>query len=83
MLLSFVESALEGMAEYYVADFAEKVTRGMTDNALKCKYNGSAGSYGYMIDKDKRYQINPTTTLIAQVTWSRTAHISVSTITAM
>ena len=35
-----LESVLEGMAEYYSAELAEKVTRGMTENALKCKFNG-------------------------------------------
>ena len=33
-----LESVLEGMAEYYSADFAEKVTRGLTENALKCRF---------------------------------------------
>ena len=30
-----LESVLEGMSEYYSADLAEKVSRGMTENALK------------------------------------------------
>ena len=30
-----LESVLEGFAEYYSADLSEKVTRGMTENALK------------------------------------------------
>ena len=34
------ESVLAGNAKYYSADLSEKVIRGMTDNALKCKYNG-------------------------------------------
>lgn len=33
-----LESVLEGMAEYYSADLAEKVSRGMTENALKCRF---------------------------------------------
>ena len=32
-----LESVLKGMAEYYSADLAEKVTRGLTENALKCR----------------------------------------------
>ena len=36
-----LESVLEGMAEYYSADLSEKVTRGMTENALKCKFTRS------------------------------------------
>ena len=35
-----LESMLEGMAEYYSAELSEKVVRGLTENALKCKYNG-------------------------------------------
>ena len=33
-----LESVLEGYAEYYSADLAEKVHRGMTENALKGKW---------------------------------------------
>ena len=35
-----LESLLEGMAEFYSAELAEKVKRGMTENALKAKSNG-------------------------------------------
>lgn len=35
-----LESVLEGCAEYYSAELSEKVIRGMTENALKCQYNG-------------------------------------------
>lgn len=54
-----LEAVLEGMAEYYSADLAEKVTRGHTENALKCRFNGSIVPYGYAIDKDKHYQLDP------------------------
>ena len=35
-----LESLLEGMAEYYSAELAEKVSRGHKENALKAKFNG-------------------------------------------
>ena len=54
-----LESVLEGMAEYYSADLSEKVTRGHTENALKCQSNGSIVPYGYVVDKEKHYQIDP------------------------
>ena len=54
-----LESVLEGMAEYYSADLAEKVSRGMTENALKCRFNGGTIPFGYMIDDEQHYQINP------------------------
>ena len=56
-----LESVLEGYAEYYSADLSEKVIRGMTDNALKCKYNGGTLPIGYVIDEDQRFQIDPLT----------------------
>ncbi len=56
-----LESMLEGMAEYYSADLAEKVVRGMTENALKCKYNGGTHPLGYVIDSEQYFQIDPLT----------------------
>ena len=56
-----LESMLEGMAEYYSAELSEKVIRGHTENALKCKYNGGTPTFGYTIDKDMQYQLDPHT----------------------
>lgn len=53
-----LESVLEGMAEYFSAELAEKVTRGMTENALKCKFNGGTVPIGYVINKDQHYEID-------------------------
>ncbi len=46
-----LESMLEGYAEYYSAELAQKVTRGMTENALKARYNGGTMPLGYMVGK--------------------------------
>ena len=56
-----LESVLEGYAEYYSADLSEKVIRGMTDNALKCKFNGGTKPVGYFIDEEQHFQIDPLT----------------------
>ena len=56
-----LESVLEGYAEYYSADLSEKVIRGMTDNALKCKYNGGTLPIGYVIDDEQHFQLDPLT----------------------
>lgn len=40
-----LESLLEGMAEYYSAELSEKVMRGQTENALKCKVDALPGSF--------------------------------------
>ena len=55
-----LESMLEGYAEYYSAEFAEKINRGLTENALKCKYNGGSVALGCVIDDEQHFQINPT-----------------------
>lgn len=56
-----LESVLEGYAEYYSADLSEKVVRGMTENALKSKYNGGTLPIGYMIDSEQYFQLDPLT----------------------
>ena len=66
-----LESMLEGMAEYYSAELSEKVIRGHTENALKCKYNGGTLTYGFTIDKDKYYQIDPRTAPVVLEAFTR------------
>lgn len=46
------------MAEYYSAELAEKVTRGLTENALKCKFNGGTVPIGYVINKEQLFEID-------------------------
>jgi len=50
---------LEGHAEYFSAELSEKVIRGLTENALKCRYNGGSVPLGYVIDDEKHFQIDP------------------------
>ena len=54
-----LESLLEGYAEYYSADLAEKVIRGMKENALKCKFNGGNLTLGYIADENQYIRIDP------------------------
>ena len=56
-----LESVLEGFAEYYSADLAEKVNRGMTENVLNKKCNGGTRPVGYVVDKEHHFQIDPLT----------------------
>ena len=56
-----LESMLEGFAEYYSVDLSEKVVRGMTDNALKCMFNGGTLRMVYQIDGVQDFQIDPVT----------------------
>jgi len=56
-----LESLLEGYAEFYSAELSEKVIRGRTENALKCKWNGGCMPLGLKVDVEKRFVINPLT----------------------
>ena len=66
-----LESVLEGYAEYYSADLSEKVIRGMTENALKGKFTGGAIPFGYIINADRRFEIDPLTAPFVAETFQR------------
>ena len=51
-----LEAILEGFAEYYSVELAEKIKRGMTENALKLRSNGVRAPIGYYIDEEKHFQ---------------------------
>lgn len=68
-----IESVLEGMAEYYSAELAQKVTRGMDLNAEKCLSNGSV-ALGYKVGADKRFEIDPDTAPIVQYIYEEYAN---------
>ncbi len=51
-----MEAVLEGMAEYYSADLAEKVVRGHTENIINGKFNGGTLTVGYKINSERRYE---------------------------
>ena len=68
-----MESIFEGFSAYYIKDLAMKVSRGMTENALKCKFNGGAVTFGYYIDEDKHFQPDPVKSLIVADIFTRYA----------
>lgn len=53
-----LESMLEGMAEYYSVELSQKVKRGMTENAIKGKMNGSAIPLGYDLTESHHLAVN-------------------------
>lgn len=61
-----LESMLEGYAEYYSAELAQKVKRGMTENALKGKWNGGGIPFGYVVGKDQKLEIEPVTAQVVK-----------------
>ena len=63
---NLLESVLEGMAEYYSAELSEKVKRGLTENALKGLWNGGNIPFGYVINKERKLEIDPISALIVK-----------------
>ena len=68
-----LESMLEGMAEYYSADLAQKINRGLTENALKGKNNGGGIPLGYQLTDDQHLRIDPLTAPIVREIYQRYA----------
>ena len=54
-----LESMLEGMAEYYSAELAQKINRGMEQNVLEAKWTGGNLPLGYRISADKHFEVDP------------------------
>ena len=54
-----MESVLEGMAEYYSAELSQKIKRGMYIRAEKAQYIGGLVTYGYKVNPDSTYAIDP------------------------
>lgn len=67
-----LESMLEGMAEYYSAELSEKVKRGHTENALKCRTNGGNTPFGYNV-VDHKLVIDPVTAPVVLEVYQRYA----------
>ena len=68
-----LESMLEGMAEYYSAELAQKVKRGLHENALKGKNNGGIIPLGYVLGEDQYLKIDPLTAPVVREIFERYA----------
>lgn len=53
-----MEGILESFAEYYSLNLAKEIMKGMTQNALKCKFNGGYLPFGYSTNDKQEYVIN-------------------------
>lgn len=54
-----MESLLEGMAEYYSAELAQKINRGMHENVLESKGTGGHLALGYRMNSENKFEIDP------------------------
>ncbi|MEI3552222.1 MAG: recombinase family protein [Acutalibacteraceae bacterium] len=68
-----LESMLEGMAEYYSEELAQKINRGLTENALKGKNNGGGIPLGYQLTEDQHLRIDPLTAPVVREIYQRYA----------
>ena len=65
-----MESLLEGMAEYYSAELAQKVMRGMEQNALEARGTGGTLPLGYRMTPDHRFEIDPVSAAVVRKIFS-------------
>ncbi|MCL2798018.1 MAG: recombinase family protein [Firmicutes bacterium] len=68
-----IEGVLESMAEYYSAELSQKIKRGISISASKCKYFGGSVPLGYKIDEQKNYVINDETAPIVKALFTMLA----------
>lgn len=61
-----MEAVLEGMAEYYSVELAQKIRRGMDINAQKCLSTGGGVALGFKVDSTKHFQIDESTAPIVK-----------------
>lgn len=54
-----VKEFFKGLAGYYSANLSQSVLRGIGVQKHKCKYTGGGIPFGYKIDSDKNYVIDP------------------------
>lgn len=65
-----LESLLEGLAEYYSAELAQKVSRGIRESILKGHWLGGRIPYGFNVI-DKKYAINEVEAEIVKIMFNK------------
>ena len=67
-----LESLLEGMAQYYSANLAREVMKGLKENAYQCKHTGGYPALGYDVDPNtKKYVINENEAKIIRIIFDK------------
>ena len=70
---ALMEQFVKAMAEHYKMELSVKIAHGKMANACSCHFNGGSVPYGYQIDDEKHYQINPDQTSVVQDLFRRFA----------
>lgn len=68
-----MEQIVKAMAAHYKMELSAKIVHGKRVNARSCHFNGGSVPYGYQIDDEKHYQINPGQTSVVQDLFRRFA----------
>ena len=68
-----MESIFEGFSVYFIKDLSAKVSRGMTENVLKGKFNGGTVTFGYKIDKNRHFVPDPVNAPVVRDVFERYA----------
>jgi len=70
-----LESVIEGMAQYYSANLAREVMKGMKESAYDCKHLGGTPPLGYDVDPEThKYLINESEAKIVKIIFEKYAH---------
>ena len=67
------QGMIDTMNQWYSAQLSEKVNRGMRQKAAQCKYTGGPLSFGYAIDDDGYYVLDPVNAPIVKEIFERFA----------
>ena len=54
-----LESLMEGWAQYYSEELSRKIKRGLTDSAMKGRYNGGSIPLGYRPGENRQLEVVP------------------------
>ena len=70
----------EAFAEFYIVELAEKVCRGMTQNAIDGRYNGGYINFGYKLNENRKIVRDENTAFIVEELFERytTENISIN-----
>ena len=64
---AMLESFLEAMDEYYSANLAAEVRKGLRENALKAKHTGGVLPFGFDVDENNNYVPNADAKIVRRI----------------
>lgn len=64
---AMMESFLEAMDEYYSANLAAEVRKGLRENALKAKHTGGVLPFGFDVDENNNYIPNKDAKIVQRI----------------